>query len=335
MNGYGWNRPQRKQRFGIMPASSVFALYKFFDFEDFQEWQDKLKFLCKTSGIKGTILLSPEGINGTIAGPRNSLDRLVDTLKADKRMSDLVVKISESPEMPFLRMKVKLKKEVIPMGRPTPKPSEVTGTFVKPEDWNDLISDPDIVLIDTRNDYEVRLGTFKGAVDPKTENFSDFPAFIEEQKNLKPKTKVAMFCTGGIRCEKASAYLLDEGFEKVFQLEGGILNYLEKIPQADSLWQGDCFIFDNRVALDHNLVPTEHDLCFGCREPVAPEEKQHPGYEAGVSCKRCVGQHDDKKLANLRQRQKQLELAKARNEPHIGDEARALQEWKKQRARSL
>jgi UPF0176 protein len=317
-----------------MPAYSVFALYKFFDFDDFQEWQNKLKTHCKSSGIKGTILLSPEGINGTVAGPRQSLEDLAALLKTDDRMDDLVIKMSESPEMPFLRMKVKLKKEVIPMGRPTPKPSEVTGTFVKPEDWNDLISDPDVILIDTRNDYEVRLGTFKGAIDPKTENFSDFPAFIEKQKELKPETKVAMFCTGGIRCEKASAYMLDEGFEEIFQLKGGILNYLETVPQDKSLWEGDCFIFDNRVALDHDLEPTDHDLCFGCREPVAPDEKSHPNYEAGVSCMRCAGSHDEKKLANLRQRQMQLELAKSRNEPHIGDEARALQEWKKNKSRA-
>ncbi len=317
-----------------MPAYSVFALYKFFDFTDFVDWQNKLKTLCKASEIKGTILLSPEGINGTVAGSHEALEALTGLLKADERMADLVVKISQSPENPFLRMKVKLKKEVIPMGRPTPKPSEVTGAFVKPENWNALISDPDVVLIDTRNDYEVRLGTFKGAIDPKTENFSDFPTFIEKQKELKPETKIAMFCTGGIRCEKASAFLLDEGFNEVFQLEGGILNYLETVPQEKSLWEGDCFIFDNRVALDHDLEPTDHDLCFGCREPVAPAEKADPGYEPGVSCMRCVNKHDEQKLSNLRQRQKQLELARQRNEPHIGDEARALQEWKKNKSKT-
>ena len=316
----------------------VAALYKFVTLPDYQEFAPRLKDHCDSLGLKGTLLLAEEGINGTVAGTREAIDGLLDYLRQDERFADLVHKESLDEDMPFYRMKVKLKKEIVTMGVAGIDPLKIVGTYVKPKDWNALISDPEVIVIDTRNSYEYSIGTFAGAIDPNTETFREFPAYIA--KNLDPAKhkKVAMFCTGGIRCEKSTAYMKEQGFEEVYHLEGGILKYLEDVPAEESLWRGECFVFDNRVAVNHNLQKGIYDQCHGCRHPITEEDKLSEHYMMGVSCPRCYHALTDGQKSRFGERQKQIQLAKQRNEAHIGatpPERQLRSEQKKERRREI
>ncbi len=299
------------------------ALYKFVSLPNYQTLQAPILDACKSNHIKGTLLLAEEGINGTIAGLPDDIHRVLDFLRTDplfaNKFADLEHKESFANEHPFYRMKVKLKKEIVTLGVPGVSPTNKVGTYVKPEDWNALISDPDVVLIDTRNDYEVDIGTFKGAIDPKTTTFREFPQYVAKHFDNTKHKKVAMFCTGGIRCEKASSYMMDQGFEEVFHLQGGILKYLETVPEAQSLWQGECFVFDQRVAVKHNLEVGEFDQCYACRHPLSPAEMHSEQYVAGGSCPYCFDKISAEKRASLMERQKQVALAQQRGETHIGE----------------
>ena len=296
----------------------VAAIYKFVKLADCAALRDSLLAQCDALGISGTLLLAEEGINGTIAGTRSGIDAILAYLRSDPRLADLEHKESSADHPPFYRMKVKLKKEIVTMGVPGIDPTERVGQYVKPEDWNALISDPDVLLIDTRNDYEVEVGTFKGAVDPRITTFREFPDYVKNNLNPNKKPRVAMFCTGGIRCEKASAYMLQQGFPEVYHLQGGILKYLENVPAEESLWQGECFVFDQRVAVGQGLAPGHYELCYGCSRPITVEEKTSPKYQAGVSCPNCYDSLTPEKRAAALERQKQVELARQRGGAHIG-----------------
>jgi UPF0176 protein len=299
------------------------ALYKFVSLPNYKSLQAPILEACVTNNIKGTLLLAEEGINGTIAGLPQDIHNLLNFLRSDaifeNHFADLEHKESFASEHPFYRMKVKLKKEIVTLGVPGVSPTKKVGTYVKPEDWNALISDPDVILIDTRNDYEVDIGTFKGAIDPKTTTFREFPEYVAEHFDKTKHKKVAMFCTGGIRCEKASSYMMDQGFEEVYHLQGGILKYLETVPEAESMWEGECFVFDQRVAVKHNLEVGEFDQCYACRHPLSPAEMQSTQYTAGISCPYCYDKLTEGKKASLTERQKQVILAKQRGHAHIGE----------------
>jgi len=296
----------------------VAALYKFADLPDFKEMILPLKILCDKHEVKGTLLLAQEGVNGTIAGSRGGIDAVVKYLRNDTRLEGLEYKESFATQQPFYRMKVRPKKEIVTLGIPGINPNKKVGKHVTPEVWNELISDPDMVVLDTRNDYECEIGTFKGALNPNTETFRQFPDFVE--KNLDPKKhkRVAMFCTGGIRCEKASSYMLEQGFEEVYHLQGGILKYLEKVKPEESLWNGECFVFDNRVAVKHGLEEGDFDQCYGCRLPISALDKESPKYVAGVTCPRCFDAASVKKIRRAAERHRQVVIAKERNQRHIG-----------------
>lgn len=299
------------------------ALYKFVSLPNYQTLQAPILAACKNHQIKGTLLLAAEGINGTIAGLPDDIHQVLHYLRTDplfeNKFADLEHKESYADEHPFYRMKVKLKKEIVTLGVPGVSPTKKVGTYVKAEDWNALISDPEVFLIDTRNDYEVDIGTFKGAIDPKTTTFREFPEYVAKHFDPTKHKKVAMFCTGGIRCEKASSYMMDQGFDEVYHLQGGILKYLETVPEAQSLWQGECFVFDQRVAVKHNLEVGDFDQCYACRHPLSPAEMQSAQYTAGVSCPHCFNKISAEKRARLLERQKQVTLAKQRGEIHIGE----------------
>ncbi|RUS97504.1 UPF0176 protein [Dulcicalothrix desertica PCC 7102] len=282
----------------------VAAFYKFTKLPDFAQMQDPLLAFCTVQGIKGTILLAPEGINGTIAGERNSIDAVLSYLRSDSRLTDLEHKESSASEPPFERMKVKLKKEIVTLGLPV-NPTEQVGTYVRPSDWNAIISDPDVVVIDTRNDYEVKIGSFKGAVNPETHSFREFPNYVRHHLDPKKHKKVAMFCTGGIRCEKASSYMMSQGFEQVYHLQGGILKYLEEVPQQESLWSGECFVFDERIAVQHGLEQGTHDMCVGCGHPINDEDKLSPHYSEGICCHHCFDTLTPEKRAGLEEKRRQ------------------------------
>ncbi len=296
----------------------VAALYQFVTLEDFHELREPLLQACMAAGAKGTLLLAQEGINGTIAGSREGVDKVLAYLRSDPRLANLVHKESYDDHMPFYRMKVKLKKEIVTMGVDGIDPNDVVGTYVNPLDWNDLVNDPEVVLIDTRNDYEVGIGTFAGAVDPHTTTFREFPGYVRDNYDPGKHKKVAMFCTGGIRCEKASAFMLKEGFEEVYHLEGGILKYLEEVPPQESTWEGECFVFDSRVAVNHKLEKGQYDQCYGCRHPITEDDKLSEKYVKGVCCPGCFDTLSADQKARFSERQKQIELAALRNEDHIG-----------------
>ncbi len=299
----------------------VAALYQFSSLPDYQALRQPLADMAELCGIKGTILLAAEGINGTIAGTDIGIAQLLAFLRADPRLSGLEHKESRAADMPFYRMKVRLKKEIVTLGVEGVDPNEIVGTYVDPANWNALISDPDVVLIDTRNDYEVEIGTFEGALNPDTQTFREFPAWIEANKDRLNKPKVAMFCTGGIRCEKASSYMKSAGYENVYHLKGGILKYLETIEESRSLWNGDCFVFDQRVAVKHGLKESDYDQCFACRYPITEADKQNPLYVKGVSCHRCHNKMSEVQRERFAERQKQIALAKARGVDHLGRKA--------------
>lgn len=298
----------------------VAALYRFVAFDAPEELQPRIQAQCAAGGIKGTILLAHEGINGTVAGNPSDIDALITFLRDIPGCADLDVKYSHAVEMPFYRMKVRLKKEIVTLGVDGIDPKREVGTYVQPEDWNALISDPDTVLIDTRNDYEVAIGTFEGAVDPKTKSFSEFPDWFRAHRAelSAGKTKFAMFCTGGIRCEKSTAFLKAEGVDEVYHLEGGILRYLENIPEEHSKWQGECFVFDERVSVKHGLALGEMELCHACRRPISQEDKASAYFVEGVSCPACYAERTDEDRARFAERQKQIALAKKRGKQHIG-----------------
>ncbi|MCJ7875036.1 rhodanese-related sulfurtransferase [Phaeobacter sp. J2-8] len=297
---------------------TVAALYHFTRFDDPAALQGPLKDLCHTQGVTGTLLLAQEGINGTIAGTRDGIDAVLGHIRALPGCADLVHKESSASAPPFARMKVRLKREIVTMGQPDVDPRAGTGQYVDPADWNALIQSPDVAVIDTRNDYEVAIGTFEGAVDPETASFRDFPAWWEANKQRFHNKKIAMFCTGGIRCEKSTNYLMGQGVEDVFHLRGGILKYLEEVPETDSTWQGDCFVFDGRVSVGHGLREGPHLLCHACRRPILPEDRDHADYEHGVSCHHCIDETSDADKIRFRERQKQIELARKRGEKHLG-----------------
>ncbi len=300
---------------------AICALYKFTRLDDFEDIQKPLRSFLDSLSVKGTLLLAREGINGTISGSKESLENVLDYLKADERFHGLEYKFSYSKKIPFRRLKVKLKKEIVTMGLTEIDPTHSVGTYVKPKDWNNLINDPDVVLIDTRNNYEYEIGSFQGAINPNTETFREFPSFTKNTLEKYRNKKIAMFCTGGIRCEKSTAYLKSKGYENVFHLQGGILKYLEEVKEEESLWQGECFVFDDRVAVKHNLEQGQYDQCHACRFPITEEDTKHPHYEKGASCPRCFGTKNLDQLRRYREREKQVQLAKKRGEEHIGDDA--------------
>jgi UPF0176 protein len=308
----------------------VCALYKFVALDDYQDIRQPLTQLLLDNQIRGTLLLAQEGINGTVAGSRESIDALLAWFKLDDRLADVVYKESFNEQQPFNRTKVKLKKEIVTMGVEGIDPRHVVGTYVKPKDWNELISDPDVLLVDTRNDYEVDIGTFKNAVNPNTETFREFPQYVEDNLDPTKHKKVAMFCTGGIRCEKSTAYMKEQGFEEVYHLEGGILKYLEEVPEEESMWEGDCYVFDGRVAVNHQLEKSGYDVCNACRLPITEEDKQSADFEKGVSCPKCVDKHTEEQKQRFREREKQVQLSAARGETHVGGDAAQLIEQRKQ-----
>ncbi len=296
----------------------IAALYQFARLEDCAALRDALEQVCDHHGLKGTLLLAPEGINGTIAGSREGIDAVLAWLRSDARLAKLEHKESLHAEQPFYRMKVRLKKEIVTLGVPGIDPNLQVGQYVEPKDWNALIQDPDVVVVDTRNHYEYEVGTFQGAIDPETTTFREFPDYVDGHLNPERHKKVAMFCTGGIRCEKATALMLSRGFKEVFHLQGGILKYLEEVPASESLWEGECFVFDERVTVGHGLAPGDYELCRGCRMPVSAEDRQSPDYRVGVCCPRCADQLTEDKAARCAERHRQVKLAEARHELHVG-----------------
>ncbi|MBL0942651.1 MAG: rhodanese-related sulfurtransferase [Alphaproteobacteria bacterium] len=300
----------------------VAALYKFVTLPDFVDLQKSIQDCCKSNHIMGTILLAKEGINGTIAGSRKGIDTLLAFLRTDSRFKDLEHKESYADTIPFYRMKVRLKNEIVTLGVPDIDPHKGVGTYVSPREWNALLADPDVIVIDTRNKYEVDVGTFKNAQNPSTTSFREFPSYVK--KNLDPKKhkKIAMFCTGGIRCEKASSFMLSQGFKNVFHLQGGILKYLEQIPVHESQWEGECFVFDNRVVVTHGLEKGSYQQCFGCRHPISANDLASPQYKPGVSCPHCFEANSAKTKARATERHKQVQLAKKRGQAHIGSFAK-------------
>jgi UPF0176 protein len=290
----------------------VATFYKFVRLPDFKEKKQPLLDYCQEQGITGTILLASEGINATIAGSRYGIDSVLTFLRSDSRLADLEVKESHADFGPFERLKVKLKKEIVTLGLPEIDPSQQVGTYVSPKDWNALISDPEVVVIDTRNKYEVDIGTFKRAIAPKTSTFREFPNYVRDRLDPSKHKKVAMFCTGGIRCEKATSFMLQEGFQEVYHLKGGILNYLKEIPAEESLWEGECFVFDERVALKDGLEEGSHDMCMSCGHPISETDKASLKYQEGVSCPYCFDDLTPEKRARQEEKYKQLELRKLR-----------------------
>lgn len=300
----------------------VAALYRFTTFEDPASIRTPLRTLCEENGVKGILLLAREGINGTIAGSDAGIQAVLTHIRQLPGCADIEVKFSRAPSMPFLRMKVRLKKEIVTMGIEGTDPNHIVGTYIAPKDWNALLEHPDTILIDTRNDYEVAVGTFEGAVDPKIKTFREFPEWFRQNRDRLlaqgRKPRVAMFCTGGIRCEKSTAFAKAEGLDEVYHLEGGILKYLETIPQEESLWRGECFVFDQRVTVGHGLKPGNLELCHACRVPLSPEDKSSPLYEQGVSCPHCHGTQSERNRARHAERERQAQLAAERGEAHLG-----------------
>ena len=311
------------------------AMYHFVSLPHFKTLREPLLQFCVSQEIRGTFLLADEGINGTVAGTEKSILELLNYLKTDPlfegHFKNLSHKESWSDKHPFYRMKVKLKKEIVTLGVPGVSPTKVVGQYVKPQDWNKIISDPEVVLIDTRNDYEYAIGSFKNAINPETQTFREFPEFVKTHFDPKKHKKVAMFCTGGIRCEKASSFMMSEGFSEVYHLEGGILKYLEEVKPEESLWQGECFVFDQRVAIKHGLEVGDYDQCYACRYPLSQDDMKNEKYTPGISCPHCFDHHTPEKLKSLTERQKQVILAKERGIDHIGGKTQFMTKQKKKR----
>lgn len=305
-----------------MPRFEVAAFYKFTPLPGYAALSRPLQTSCEAQDVRGTLLLAPEGINATLAGAPDRLARVLRDLQTLTGIDELEIRTSYAESQPFLRMKVRLKAEIVTIGDLSVDPNERTGVRVEPENWNALIADPNVVVIDARNGFEVAIGSFAGAIDPKTASFGDFPAFARATLDPAHHKKVAMFCTGGIRCEKASSLLLREGFETVYQLEGGIQSYLERIAPEHSLWQGACFVFDQRVAVGHGLAVADVSSCFGCRHPLTAEDRASAAFEDGVTCPHCSGWQTPLRRASARERHRQVEIARARGTEHLGTGAR-------------
>ena len=306
----------------VTPRFLTAALYQFVDLPDCAALRAPLQALCEERQVRGMLLLAPEGINGTVAGAPDDVHAVLAWLREDPRFAALQHKEAPADHMPFYRMRVRLKREIVTLGVPGLNPARNAGTYVKPQDWNTLISSPDVVVVDTRNDYEVGIGSFERAINPHTKSFAEFPAWVAQQSQaggvLAGKPRVAMFCTGGIRCEKSTALLRSQGFEEVYHLEGGILKYLETVPEEDSLWHGDCFVFDERVSVGHGLARGPHQLCRSCRMPLGQAELQSPHYVPGVSCPYCHGTRTQEQERALAERERQMQLARQRGQEHIG-----------------
>ena len=297
----------------------VTTFYRFTTLEDHASLQGPIEACCTAHGVRGIILLAPEGINATISGNREGVMAVIDHLKEDPRLADLTWKESEAARQPFRKMRVRLKREIVTMGVEGIDPAHLTGTYVKPEDWNALISDPDVIVIDTRNDYEVEIGSFQNAIDPEIESFGQLPEWLDDRIDPERQPRVAMFCTGGIRCEKSTALLKQSGVREVYHLKGGILKYLERIPEEESLWTGKCFVFDERVSVGHGLKVGDYALCRACRYPVRESDRQSDLFLEGVSCPRCHDRTTDEQKARFSERQKQVNLARGRGESHLSD----------------
>lgn len=295
-----------------MPLT-VASFYKFVRLDNYADKREPILTFCRSHGMRGTILLAEEGINGTIAGSTEAIHSVLAFLKSDPRLADLEHKASLTDKIPFERMKVKLKKEIVTLGKPEADPNQQVGIYVSPQEWNQIISDPEVVLIDTRNDYEVSIGTFHKAINPKTKSFREFPDYVQQHLDPAKHKKVAMFCTGGIRCEKASSYMKSQGFQEVYHLKGGILKYLEEVPAEESLWQGECFVFDERVSVKHALEPGSYEMCRSCGHPISEADKASSDYEEGISCPYCLDTLTPEKRSRQQERQRQLEYAKKRN----------------------
>jgi UPF0176 protein len=296
----------------------IAAFYKFVPLPDHEDLRDPLIRICDANEVLGTVLLASEGVNGTIAGSASGVESVLDHLRSDSRLADLVTKHSQAEQPPFLRLKVRIKREIVSLGVGEVDAAGNTGHRVAPEDWNDLIAQPDVLVIDTRNDYEYAVGTFEGAVNPRTRSFTEFPDWIESNRANVDKPKIAMFCTGGIRCEKASAYLKEQGFDDVYQLDGGILRYLETVPEADSSWEGECYVFDRRVTVGHGLVPGDKEMCVNCDRVLGPDDRTEPGYIEGVCCAVCASSITEDRRARFTERQHQINLAIERGTAHLG-----------------
>ena len=305
----------------------VAAFYGFTAMAELPPLQQELRDLAEAGAVRGTILLAEEGVNGTISGPEPGVQAVLARLRQLPGLAGLEAKLSEAPQQAFHRLKVRIKREIVTMGCPTVKPAEQVGTYVPPQQWDALIRDPEVLVVDTRNAYEVAVGTFEGAMDPGTESFREFPAWVERElrplvEQRQPKA-IAMFCTGGIRCEKSTAYLLQQGFENVHHLQGGILRYLEEMPEQGSSWQGECFVFDQRVSVNHQLEPGSYSLCHACGLPLSPADRLHGAYRPGVSCVHCIDRFSDTDRERFAERQRQMHLARQRGEQHIGRSSRA------------
>jgi UPF0176 protein len=297
----------------------VAAMYRFVRLEDFEALRAPLHRVLLDNGVKGTLLLAREGINGTIAGTREGIDAVMGWMRADERLAPIEIKESYAEDNPFYRTKVKLKNEIVTMGIEDIDPCHIVGTYVKAQDWNALIADPEVLVIDTRNHYEYEIGTFERAINPETDAFREFPEFVKENLDPAKHKKVAMFCTGGIRCEKSTAYLKQQGFSEVYHLQGGILKYLEEVPEEQSLWRGECFVFDNRVTVNHRLERGSYDQCHACRMPVTEQEKKSAHFKPGISCPHCYDRHTQDKIERFAERERQMQLARERGETHIGE----------------
>ena len=303
-------------------STVVCAMYKFVTLDNFELIKPNLLKVMEENTVRGTLLLAQEGINGTVAGSREAIDNLLNWLQQDPRLANIVTKESYTQETPFHRTKVKLKKEIVTMGVEGIDPKHVVGTYIKPKDWNALISDPEVLLVDTRNDYEVKVGTFKNAINPVTDTFREFPQYVQDNLDPAKHKKVAMYCTGGIRCEKSTAYMKEQGFEEVYHLEGGILKYLEEVPEEETLWEGECFVFDERVTVNHQLESGIYDQCNACRMPITKEEQLSEKFQKGVSCPHCFEKTTPEQRQRFAERERQVELAKVRGESHIGGDVK-------------
>jgi UPF0176 protein len=301
----------------------VCALYKFVSLDNYRELQAPLRQLMLDHHVRGTLILADEGINGTVAASRQGIDALLNGLRQDSRLADIDFKESMTSTLPFKRTRVKIKKEIVTMGVPGIDPRHTAGTYLNPTEWNQLLSDPDVLLVDTRNDYEYQVGTFRNAVNPQTVSFRELPRYVREHLDPEKHRKIAMFCTGGIRCEKSTAYMKTQGFDEVYHLKGGILKYLEKTPQQDSLWEGECFVFDERVTVNHRLEKGSYDQCNACRMPITLADKASDRIQQGVSCPHCHDRLSKSQRARFSERQKQMELARDRGQAHMGDDAMA------------
>lgn len=300
-----------------MPEFNVATFYRFAPLPDYRQLRQPLLELCRARDVHGTVLLAAEGINGTIAGTPDGVRAVLGWLRRDPRLSDMPHKMSSAASLPFRRLKVRLKREIVSLGVPEADPTSAVGRYVPPDEWNALLQDPEVLVIDTRNQYEVAIGSFQNAHDPQLERFRDFPDYVHRHLDPQRHRRVAMFCTGGIRCERASSFMLQQGYEEVYQLQGGILKYLEEVPAEASLWQGDCFVFDERVAVSHGLAPGRHELCRGCRHPISAADKQRPEYQPGISCPHCYHRRSEAHYRRAAERWRQVRLARNQGRSHL------------------